>query len=64
MDLTRMSDLAVLLALFYVGWRQFAYGCEAWRALYVNERLSFIAAGLLIWGLAALHAICHLGGSR
>lgn len=62
MDLTRISDLAVLLALFYLGWRMWAQACNGWSALYWEEKSKFAGAGLLLWTLAALHAICHLGG--
>ena len=65
MDLTRMSDLAVLLALFYIGLRLMAYGWtqrQAHKALSRPPGFGLFSSGLLLWTLAALHAICHLGG--
>lgn len=64
MDLTRLSDLAVLLALFYVGCLLFSRVRWWLRAAEPEGRsnLQCFFSGLLLWALAALHAICHLGG--
>ncbi len=64
MDLTRMSDLAVLLALFYIGLRIMAHAFALRATSQEARRPGFgvFLAGCLLWALAALHAICHLGG--
>jgi hypothetical protein len=61
MTLERISDLLVLLVLFYTGWRMLAYAWDIYGALHWDERVQYVGGCALLWGLAALHALVHLG---